>query len=232
MEFKCIECGESTKRRIDSYQYLESGLDNVFLQNIPIYECNCGAKYPSIFRVSYLNELIGETLLEKQSLLSGKEIKFLRKNLYLSSKDYAKALGVGTTTISKWENEKQRHSDTNDRLIRAMYLIYKGFKNDVAQKILRKLSYIKLEQTEIYYQISAEFCSDEYMVNMQPVIGAFSQKIESALLTQMVGQATSACPLMVSSNYSSMKIDHVFSSDKVLKTGSELNQIRLQKEFA
>ena len=107
MELKCIECGKPTKRKIDSYQYLESGLDNVFLQNVPIYECNCGAKYPSIFRMGYLNELIGETLLEKQSLLSGKEIKFLRKNLYLSSKDYANALGVGTTTLSKWENEKQ-----------------------------------------------------------------------------------------------------------------------------
>lgn len=231
MEFKCIECGEPTKRKIDSYQYLESGLDNVFLQNIPIYECNCGMKYPSIFRIGYLNELIGETLLEKQSLLSGKEIKFLRKNLYLSSKDYANALGVGITTLSKWENEKQRHSDTNDRLIRVVYLVYKGFKINVAQKILKKLAHIKLEQTEIYYQIFAEFCSDDYIVNMQPISTAFSKKIEGALLTQMAVQAASTGPFMFLSNYLQMTTDHMFSSDEVLKTCSELNVIELQKEL-
>jgi putative zinc finger/helix-turn-helix YgiT family protein len=232
MKFKCIECGEPTKRKIDAYQYHESGLDNVYLQNIPIYECNCGAKYPSIFRVGYLNELIGEALLEKQSLLSGKEIKFLRKNLYLSSKDFANALGVGTTTLSKWENEKQRHRDTNDRLIRAVYLVYKGFKIDVAQKILKKLAYIKLEQTEIYYQIFAEFSNDEYIVNMQPMLGAFSPKIENILLNQVAVQVASSRLSVVSLNYSHMKIDYMFSSDEVLKTGSEPNEIRLQKELS
>ncbi len=228
MEFKCIECGEPTKRKVDAYQYFESGLDNVLLQNIPVYECDCGAKYPSIFRIGYLNELIGEALLEKQSLLSGKEIKFLRKNLYLSSKKFAQTLGIGITTLSKWENEKQHHSGPNDRLIRALYLVYKGIKNDIAQKILKKIANIKLAQAKIHYQIFADFHNDEYVVNMQPMIGAFSQKVENILLIQKAFQAASTSPTKILSKYSHMKTDHMFSSDEVLKTGSEPNQIQLQ----
>jgi YgiT-type zinc finger domain-containing protein len=82
MKIKCPKCGQVIESKIGNYRYKESGLDNVYLRNILVYECSCGVSYPSIFRIGRLNELIAETLLEKQTLLSGKEIKFLRKSLY------------------------------------------------------------------------------------------------------------------------------------------------------
>ncbi len=230
MNFKCLECGNLTERKIDSHHYVESGLDNVHLQNIPVYKCGCGMKYPSILRVGYLNEKIGEALIEKRSLLSGKEIKFLRKNLYLSSKIFASMIGIGATTLSKWENEHQRHRDANDRLIRIVYMVYKVIKNDITQKILKKLSNIRLQQAESYYVILAEFCDDEYIVKMQPIFGAFSSVIENTMLNKVGVQATSACSFMLSSGYSHMETDHVFASNEMLMAKSNPNQVVIKSE--
>jgi putative zinc finger/helix-turn-helix YgiT family protein len=173
---RCPECGSLIQRKTDTYEYREAGLSNAFLKNVPVYLCSCGEKYPSIFRVGYLNELIAEKLLEKQSLLRGEEIRFLRKNLRFSSKAFATALGIGHTTLSKWENELQKHSDSNDRLIRAIYMIFKGSDHEAAVTIWRKLSHMKLSELETADIIVAEFTGNDYIVTRKEIAEACTQK--------------------------------------------------------
>ena len=169
MKIRCPECGQAIESKIGNYRYKESGLDNVYLKNIPVYECSCGISYPSIFRIGRLNELIAETLLEKQTLLSGKEIKFLRKSLHIPSKEFSRDLGLNNTTLSKWENEHQQHSEINDRLIRWVYMIRKGVKKKDAQDILKILSKIKLKGQDTNDAIVAEKFNDDYIVNLRSV---------------------------------------------------------------
>jgi len=175
MTIKCDQCGEMTHKKIGNYRYRESGLDNVYLQNIHMYQCSCGISYPSIFRLPKLNELIALTLLGKPVLLSGKEIRFLRKNLHLASKLFADKLGVGKTTLSKWENEAQNHSEGFDRLIRTTYLIEKGTKRQEQLNIQKQLQGISLRKSSTDHVIIAEKVQDDYDIKYVPVVESRSE---------------------------------------------------------
>lgn len=170
MKIKCDQCGKMRHKKIGNYRYRESGLDNVYLENIHMYQCSCGISYPSILRLPRLNELIALTLLGKPVLLSGKEIRFLRKNLHLASKLFANKLGVGKTTLSKWENEVQNHSERNDRLIRAIYIIEKGIKRQDQLNIQKQLENILLKNLNTDYEIIAEEVQDDYVIRYRPLV--------------------------------------------------------------
>ncbi len=177
MKIKCSHCGEPTNKKIGIYKYKESGLDNVYLENIPVYECSCGISYPSIFRLSKLNERIALTLVQKPALLSGNEIRFLRKNLHVPSKLFAQKLGVDKTTLSKWENEAQKHSEGFDRLIRMTYIIEKGINRQEQLNIQKQLEGIRLRKSSTDLVIIAEKVKDGYTIRYRPVIDSRSERV-------------------------------------------------------
>ena len=177
MEIKCDQCGKAAHKKVGNYRYKESGLDNVYLENIPVYECSCGISYPSIFRLHRLNELIALTLVEKPALLSGNEIKFLRKNLHVPSKLFANKLGVGKTTLSKWENEAQNHSEGFDRLIRATYLIEKGIRRQEQLNIQKQLEGIPLRKSSTDHAIIAEKVEDDYTIRYRPMLESWTEQV-------------------------------------------------------
>lgn len=180
MSINCSRCGKITHKKAGSYWYRESGLDNAYVENIPLYECSdCDISYPSIFRLGRLNDLIALTLVEKPGLLSGNEIKFLRKNLRIPSKLFAKKLGVGKTTLPKWENDLQNHSEGNDRLIRAIYLIEKGIARQDQLRIQKHLERISLKNSNAGYVIIAEKVQDDYVLRYRPVVESSSEAFSS-----------------------------------------------------
>jgi len=125
---KCLFCNKAEMLcEKKQYHYKESGLDNVYLEGVEIFLCpSCNEELVSIPAVPELHSLIGKHLIEKKSLLNGKEIRFLRKNAGLSAKHFSKKMGVNNSAMSCWENGEQRLTSSNDRLIR---LIYSGVKN-------------------------------------------------------------------------------------------------------
>jgi putative transcriptional regulator len=54
------------------------------------------------------------------AVLSSIEVKFLRKHLGYSSKDFANTIGVSQETVSRWENDKETIGPLADRLLRLM----------------------------------------------------------------------------------------------------------------
>ncbi|MEA3428750.1 MAG: helix-turn-helix domain-containing protein [Thermodesulfobacteriota bacterium] len=82
--------------------------------------------------VPQLNSLIGLNLIKKKSLLSGKEINFLRKNMGLTATKLSLYIGVDNATISRWENGTQNISKPHDYLLR---LVYSSIKSIPAEKI-------------------------------------------------------------------------------------------------
>lgn len=140
MKFICPKCELEMSVEIGRHHYIESGLSNVYVDNIKIYRCPCGESLPSIYRVGMLNDLIAKEVLSKPSFLKGNEIKFLRKNLHLPAKSFAEKIDVAITTYSKWENDKQNHDKQNDRLIRLMYIALKGLKQTDTLTILASIS--------------------------------------------------------------------------------------------
>lgn len=112
----CPDCGANPAYAIECHHYRESGLENVWVENVGVFRCTCGQEYIQLPGLLHVQDKIAEQLLRKNSLLTGKEFKFLRKWLGFTSEELAHPLGVDRGSISRWENEAV--SITADRLIR------------------------------------------------------------------------------------------------------------------
>ncbi len=128
----CHECNSKMEESQERYHYTESGLDNVYFDNVCIYRCKCGEFFPSIPGVIDLHTKIGKMVIKKSTALNGKEIRFLRKNIGMNAKTFSDYVGIDKSTFSRWENNQQKLAKPNDRLIRFIYAHQKGFpKNDI-----------------------------------------------------------------------------------------------------
>lgn len=120
-KLSCPNCQNIQETYFGKYCYTESGLENVWLDDVEIFECTCGEKFALISEIPKLHVRIGKDLLMKQGQLSGREIRFLRKNLGLKSKDFAELLMVTNITLSRWEHGEITPTRSMDRLIRLTY---------------------------------------------------------------------------------------------------------------
>ncbi|MDA8165787.1 MAG: type II toxin-antitoxin system MqsA family antitoxin [Desulfobacteraceae bacterium] len=123
---KCIECGGKTVPVKDQpYLYDECGLD-VILHGVTQFKCEqCGEIFVSLPNIENLHRVIGGFICSKRkSLLTPSEIKFLRKDLHLKSKELASVLGLRPETVSRWERGKETIGETQDRLLRSLYMNY------------------------------------------------------------------------------------------------------------
>jgi len=123
---KCDLCGRVMVTRKATaeqpYRDVMSGLENVFLVGIEVRECErCGAKVPIIPKVAALHKAIARHLVFKSGLLTGKEVKFLRKNFGIQAKEFAALIGVAPAHLSRVENGKtEAFSTATDKLARAV----------------------------------------------------------------------------------------------------------------
>jgi putative zinc finger/helix-turn-helix YgiT family protein len=118
---KCPTCNRKLKGEKDKYRYTECGLDNVYLMT-KVYKCKCGEIFADIPNIYGLHTLIARYLIIKASPLTGKEIRFLRKELLLKANELATILGVTKVTVSRWENDKEKIGLPTDKLIRLFYI--------------------------------------------------------------------------------------------------------------
>lgn len=123
MIIKCDICGSTAKVKKDrKYHYTESGLENVYLENIDVRVCEkCHQATPIIPHILKLHASIGQAIALQPYPLSGAEIRFLRKHLGLKAKEWAAFVHVDHTTLSRWENGEQKIGPQSDALIRLLY---------------------------------------------------------------------------------------------------------------
>ena len=117
---KCYECGNTMRGTIGNYKYTECGLDSVNLVGIVIFHCKCGAIVPQIPSMADLHRKIVFSLIEKETLLSGSEIRFLRKMAGLNGVQMSQLLGTHKTNLSKWENGKLPITKRTDATLRLL----------------------------------------------------------------------------------------------------------------
>lgn len=121
---KCADCGETVIGERKTYHYRECGLSNIKLEGILVFECRCGAISPEIPAINALHLCLAMAILRKETLLSGEEIRFLRKMAGLTQAELAELLGVDKTRPSKWESSDagEKIGRSSDRLFRAVAL--------------------------------------------------------------------------------------------------------------
>jgi putative zinc finger/helix-turn-helix YgiT family protein len=111
---RCLECGLEQALRRTTTDYPESGLNNVQLINVPVWVCPNGHSEVQIPAQRELHELLAQMILRKSAPLSGGEVRFLRKRLALSAREFAKRIGISAVHISRIENgERPIHRPLN-----------------------------------------------------------------------------------------------------------------------
>ena len=85
------------------YNYSESGLPNIFIDNVSYVENDRGEIIYKLGTIKVINALIAFSLLVKPFGLSGKEVKFLRKFMRLTQDGLGNLLSKSRITVNRWE---------------------------------------------------------------------------------------------------------------------------------
>jgi DNA-binding transcriptional regulator YiaG len=108
--------------RKGEYRYIESGLNSVVLKDILVFHCTkCNAIVPEIPAAGVLHRVVAMRLLCKKTLLTGSEVRFLRKLCGYSVNEFSEIMGSNKTVVSRWENQNT-HGEGTDRTVRLLVL--------------------------------------------------------------------------------------------------------------
>ena len=116
---KCLNCGAELTVSVGDYRYAAGDGLRVVLKNVKKTQCpECGEDGVVIPKVSQLNEALAEAIAKKPERLGPGEIRFLRKYLGWSGRDFAIRMGVTPETVSRWENGARQMGQTAEKLLR------------------------------------------------------------------------------------------------------------------
>lgn len=99
----------------------ESGLSNVYLINGFRYVETPYGRSVIIEDLDGLHRAIGQFLPREKKSLSGREFRFLRRELDLSQARQARLFGVGAQSDARWEKGRVKIPGAVERMIRAVY---------------------------------------------------------------------------------------------------------------
>lgn len=115
--------------------YTDCGLDDVYLVSGYEMENTPYGEGLSIKNLDQLHKAIGCYLANQKKALSGKELRFLRKQMNLTQSDLGNLLGLSSQQVARWEKGESAISGPADLLVRAFFIQHAGNKLD-----LRKLA--------------------------------------------------------------------------------------------
>lgn len=119
----CPTCGKSLGYSVsDVYRYAESGLSNVYLQDIETVSCECGES-PVIRAVPSLLRIIAFSFASKPARLRGNELKFLRHIVSEKAKDFANSVSITPEHLSRIEASADSLPSSLDKLVRAKIVL-------------------------------------------------------------------------------------------------------------
>src|SRR5580658_3051443 len=117
----CSVCGASVVVVKGKFPFNQIGLP-VLLQGIDLVRCDCGNTDPIIENVNDLMDVIARAIVSKDTPLTGHEVRFLRKYVGKSAKEFCLGIGVEPETLSRWENSQSPIGTTSERLVRVLIM--------------------------------------------------------------------------------------------------------------
>ncbi len=115
---RCFECGGRLRHIHKTVRYVESGLDNVWLNNVPAWTCGSGHEALEIPAVDQLHDVLADLIVKKSTPMVGAEMRFLRKRIGLTAQQFAGRLGISAVHLSRLENGRRGLQRTMDLLVR------------------------------------------------------------------------------------------------------------------
>jgi len=107
----------------ESYHYVASGLDNIFLLNGVMEQPTAYGPMVTIENVNGLHHAIGLYIVEKPDLMTGTEFRFLRKQMDLTQVQLGRYLRVSDQTVANYEKGNTCLGPA-DPLLRGLYLVH------------------------------------------------------------------------------------------------------------
>ena len=93
-------------------------MTNVQLVNVPVWVCPRKHEEIEIPAVTELHELLAYLIIRKPAVLSGPEIKFLRRRIGIQAKDFAQRIGLTPVALSRFETGSRQVGRRTDLLIK------------------------------------------------------------------------------------------------------------------
>jgi DNA-binding transcriptional regulator YiaG len=107
----------------EPHHYVASGLDNVFLLNGVSESMTDYGPMIHIENVNGLHRAIGLHIVEKSEPMTGREFRFLRKQMDMTQSELAEQLGVSEQTVANYEKGKTGDFGPADGWMRIHYLL-------------------------------------------------------------------------------------------------------------
>src|SRR4051812_25054636 len=121
---RCFECDKTVQiKKYRAYMYGGAGLANICLLNQRVEVCpGCKTETPVLRNVGKLHRAIGVAVALQTSILSGADMRFLRRSAGYKTSEMASRLSVADETYSRWENGKTALTSNADKIARLTYL--------------------------------------------------------------------------------------------------------------
>jgi len=153
---KCVECGKRMAKKLGTHHYVESGLGNVYLEQIPINVCSCGYSEVEIPEIMSLHEMICKHLVSTAATLRGDEIRFIRTTLGYTAEKFSMLLGVHKGSVSRWENGKSPMNRGNAYMLKLIVLDH--FTNE-RKKVVEMIRDISISEEEAARRVEEQLRS-------------------------------------------------------------------------
>ncbi len=123
---KCSECGTEMSPPVTGSAPYPCGIP-VILDGVTIHACpSCGEKEVEVPGLASLHDALARVVAQKPGRLNGDEIRFLRKHLGWSGKDFARHFDISPQQVSYWENDKRPMGKNAEKLLRMRALLPVG----------------------------------------------------------------------------------------------------------
>lgn len=114
-----MHCGSP---ECEPLHYTACGLDNVYLTSGYKVRKAGDEEYVAIHDVDELHEAIAEFLVRQRKILTGAEVRFLRKYLDVTQRELGAFLGVSDQSVARYEKGQTVLEGPSDNLLRLLVL--------------------------------------------------------------------------------------------------------------
>jgi len=121
----------------EPFHYTACGLDNVYLLSGYQEKVIGGDTYLSIRDVDDLHETIAVSLVHNRKVLSGKEVRFIRKYLDLTQRGLAELLVVSDQMVARYEKGQTVLTGPADSILRLLVAEHSDGKVRIRQELER-----------------------------------------------------------------------------------------------
>lgn len=132
-------CMKNADLLAEPYQYVASGLDNIYLLNGVSHDDTPYGKMVTIKNLNGLHRAIGLHIIEQQEQMTGPEFRFLRKQIGLTQAELANMMRVTDQTVANYEKGNTTDFGPADAFMRMTYFFH-IIPDDMRAKIIKAMA--------------------------------------------------------------------------------------------